>query len=90
MAASDRLSASELTRIQLLCEAATRGPWKAFIEGGDHESGSSFIRTTGDDIELTGATDADYDFIASARQDVPRLLAEVRTLREQLERTGEG
>ncbi|MFE4478597.1 MULTISPECIES: hypothetical protein [Streptomycetaceae] len=32
------------------------------------------------------ATDADLDFIAAARQDVPRLVAEVRRLREALER----
>jgi hypothetical protein len=54
--------------------AATPGPWQAFIEHRDHSSGSSFIRTSGDDIELFGATDADFDFIASARQDIPRLI----------------
>lgn len=88
MSSSKRLTDSELMRIQRLCDAATAGPWKAYIEGRDHESGSSFIQTSGDDIELCGATDADYDFIASARQDVPRLLEEVRALREQLARTG--
>jgi len=35
----------------------------------------------GPDIELTGATAADQDFIAHARQDVPRLLAEIERLR---------
>lgn len=71
----------DLTRIQQLCDAATPGPWKAFIEDRDHESGSSFIQTADADIELTGATTPDYDFIASARQDVPRLISEVRRLR---------
>jgi len=79
------LSESDLTRIQKLCDAATPGPWKAYVEGRDHESGSSFIQTDRDDIEMTGATDGDYDFIASARQDIPRLVAEVRALRRQLE-----
>lgn len=33
------------------------------------------------DIELAGATIADQDFIAHARQDVPRLLEEVARLK---------
>ena len=82
------LDDSELLRIQRLCEAATPGPWKAYIEGRDHESGSSFIQTSGPDIELSGARDEDYDFIASARQDLPRLLDEVRRLRQQLLKIG--
>jgi hypothetical protein len=35
-----------------------------------------------EDIELSGATVADQDFIAHAREDVPRLVAEVRRLRK--------
>jgi hypothetical protein len=83
--ATGRLDDTELQEIQRRCQAATPGPWKAFIEGRDHESGSSFIQTAAADIELTGASVADYDFIASARQDIPRLLREVLTLRELLE-----
>jgi len=67
--------------------SSTGGPWTAYIEGRDHESGSSFIRTADEDIELTGVCEADYDFIASARQDVPRLVEEVRRLRHELART---
>ena len=40
-------------------------------------------------IELSGATDHDQDFIAYAREDVPRLLAEVRRLRQLLEEEGQ-
>ena len=40
--------------------------------------------TSGEDLELTGATDADYDFIAHARQDLPRLLEEVQHLRQRI------
>jgi hypothetical protein len=76
----------ELREIEARCERASPGPWHSFIEGRDHTSGSSFIMTgpgdaRGEDIELSGATDDDQDFIAHARQDVPRLIAEVRRLR---------
>ncbi len=37
----------------------------------------------GEDIEMTGATDFDYDFIANARQDIPRLIAEIRELKSK-------
>lgn len=84
MGVPDRISDEDLERIERLCSSATRGPWKAFVEGRDHESGSSFIRTGADDIEMSGASEADYDFIASARQDVPRLVREIRALRAML------
>jgi hypothetical protein len=84
MTPHDPMSDDELERIRTRCDAATAGPWSASIEGRDHDSGSSFIATVGNDIELIGASEADYDFIASARQDVPRLLAEVRALRALL------
>ena len=75
----------ELGQIEARCNAATPAPWQSFIEGRDHTSGSDFIRTGGlddscPDIELTGATDEDQDFIAHARQDVPTLIAEIRRL----------
>jgi hypothetical protein len=70
--------------IDIRVNAATPGPWHSSVEGRDHESGSSFIRTAGDDIELCGGTVADQDFIAHARQDVPRLIAEIRRLRTLL------
>jgi hypothetical protein len=59
------------------------------VEGRDHDSGSNFIMTgtdtaRGNDIELTGATVADQDFIAHARQDIPQLLAEIRRLKSLL------
>lgn len=71
----------ELARIRRRCDAASPGPWKAWIEGRDHTSGSSMVQTGADDIEMWGATEADHDFIAHARQDIPRLLAEIRRLR---------
>jgi hypothetical protein len=34
----------------------------------------------GDDIELSGATIADFDFIANAKQDIPNLLQMIKEL----------
>jgi len=81
------LGDDELREIRARCDAARPGPWRSFVEGRDHTSGSSFIMTgenatRGDDIELTGATAADQDFIAHAREDVPRLLAEIERQRQ--------
>ncbi|NOT54786.1 MAG: hypothetical protein HOP18_09300 [Deltaproteobacteria bacterium] len=77
----------DIDAIHARCAAATPGPWRSYVEGRDHTSGDSFIMTgegdsRGEDIELSGATPADQDFIAHARQDIPRLLAEVRRLRD--------
>lgn len=63
------------------CNMSTAGPWQSFVEGRDHTSGSSFIHTAGPDIELSGASAADQDFIAHAKQDIPALVAEVLHLR---------
>ncbi|TIP34058.1 MAG: hypothetical protein E5X76_17680 [Mesorhizobium sp.] len=66
--------------------AAQPGLWKSWVEGRDFDGGSNFIQIgsgaeRGEDIEMSGATVPDQDFIAAARQDVPRLIAEVRRLR---------
>jgi hypothetical protein len=74
----------ELEKIRKRCEHATRGPWKSYVESREKMSGSDFIMTQGDDIYLTGATVADQDFIAQARQDIPKLIAEVERLRKLL------
>ena len=76
----------ELQEMQLRCDLASIGPWKSYVEGRDHSSGSDFIMTgegdkRGEDIELTGATIADQDFIANARQDIPRLIDEIKRLK---------
>lgn len=83
------MTKSELGKILARCNKAQSGPWKAFVEGRNHTSGSDFIMTgvgsnRGDDIELSSATISDYDFIASARQDVPNLVNEVLRLKNLL------
>ena len=89
------LDDAELDAIEARCQAASPGPWKSFVEGRDHWSGDDFIRVGDDDDEpdmyvsrataegLRPASVRDLDFIAGARQDIPRLLAEIHWLRSQ-------
>jgi hypothetical protein len=83
------MTENDLVEIERLARAAQAGPWTSYVEGRDHQSGSSFIMTgqgaaRGNDIELSGATVADQDFIAAARQAVPLLIDEVRQLRRRI------
>ena len=75
------ISNQELKDIKNRLENTSKGTWQAFVEDRDFESGSSFIKTEGDDIELIGATEADYDFIAHAKEDISKLLDEIERLR---------
>jgi hypothetical protein len=83
----------DLGEIEQRAHAASPAPWEAFIEARDHTAGDDFIRIGGfDDAQpdmyiqyYLGATSvrvpaADLDFIAHARQDIPRLVAEIRRL----------
>ncbi len=91
------MTTEELNIIKERADRATKGPWKSYIEGRDHSSGDSFIMTgvndgedirseIGKDIYLTGATNADQDFIAHARQDIPILLDEIFRLKNEIEK----
>jgi hypothetical protein len=75
------LSDKDIMEIKRRCDQATPGPWRSYVEGRDMMSGSTFIQTGGEDIYLTGATVADQDFIAHARQDILDLIAEIERLR---------
>ncbi len=86
MSSKQQLDQAELDRLRDLWERTTRGPWTSFVEGRDHTSGSSFIMTgserdRGRDIEISGGTSEDQDFIAEAHEAIPRLLAEIGRLR---------
>jgi hypothetical protein len=94
------MSDGDLDAAERRADAATPGPWKSYVEGRDNESGDSFIRTGDpeqphlyisygewpeDQRQANEQRRAnDMDFIAAARQDVARLIAEVRRLRERL------
>ena len=90
------MTESELNEIEKRLNNTSKGPWKSMIEGRDHSSGDDFIMTgitEGEniwsenrrtDIYLTGATKSDQDFIANAKQDIPRLLEYIKTLKSRL------
>ena len=93
---NDEIPEDELNQMLARCEASLSSPWQSFVEGRDHFSGDGFIRAGGlddespdlyvtlsywDDNPPKPASADVLDFIAAARQDVPRLIAEVRRLR---------
>jgi hypothetical protein len=89
---TDQVPSNEyLEEVRKRLEAATPGPWKAFIEGRDYLGGDSFIQRgplnseEDFDLYLLGATTADYEFIAHARQDIPILLDAIEHLKQLLE-----
>lgn len=86
---------AELEGIRKRLESATPGPWTSMVERRDHTSGDSFILVgapdrRADDLYLSRgsypASAADQDFVAAARQDIPRLLREIERLKSMLER----
>jgi hypothetical protein len=88
--AQEDLTDSELDDLEALIAGASPAPWEPFVEGRDHFSGDDFIRMGGlrDDVpdmyvthETRPAPPADLDFIAAARNYLPRLAAEVRRRR---------
>jgi hypothetical protein len=88
--AEEPISDEDLDAIEQRAAAASQGPWRSYVEGRDHWGGDNSIRVGGVDHEpdmyvsrdTVPASIADQDFIAHARQDIPRLLAEVRRLRD--------
>ena len=78
----------ELNEMERRCLAAQPGDWQASIEGIHHVSGSDFIMTGigGEDLEILGGTVDDLIFVAHARADILRLIAEIRVLRRVLGR----
>lgn len=79
---------AELEAIERRSAKATEGPWRKTM---DILQGGGCISTRNEDLFKSYAnpptiqTSQDCDFIASARDNVPRLVAEVRALRRELE-----
>jgi hypothetical protein len=86
----DPLSDTELDELEGLTIAASPAPWIA--KTGPAIGGPDFIMLTDYDDSLPDmyvrhddkpAPGADLEFIAAARNSIPRLIAEVRRLRER-------
>jgi hypothetical protein len=86
------LTDREIDELCQLCERATLAPWRAMAEGRDHTSGDSFIMVGREDDrdedmyvsrDSGPATPGDLDFIAAARDFLPRLLDELVKLRAE-------
>lgn len=79
------LTERELDLMERRSQAASPGPWISFVVGRDLEAGLNCIEVGYCALmEVLGGTEADQDFIASAREDLPRLVKEVRSLRAEL------
>jgi hypothetical protein len=92
---TERISEAELRMYEWLVTSGTSGPWLAFANGQEQSSGESFIRvgapgSEGDmhvRIDSQGKTrpalDNDLELIAQAKQIIPRLVDEIRRLRDE-------
>lgn len=83
---SSSMSATDLDAIERRAAAASPEPWTAFIEAEGGLAGTDVIRVTDRDDEpdlylwlgSDLAPSSDFRFVASARQDIPRLVAALR------------
>ena len=73
----------QLSELEALANAATPGPWGEVAESGEWWlSGPDIYDDAVMSTNDTEISQADVDFIAAARTDVPALVAEVRRLQE--------
>lgn len=72
----------DLKELKRLADAATDGPWDAYIS--THPKGYADLYLKSDGNKEIFATSADMDFIAASRTAIPELIAEVERLREAL------
>lgn len=85
----ENLPGDELDAIDARSRAASKGPWKVFLEREGGVGGSNVIWVSEDDdepdlylwLDTDLAPAEDFVFVAEARQDVPALVGEVRARR---------
>lgn len=90
MKGTEPMTEDELARIDACVSKATQGPWfdSWLLRGGRGDNTIDAGRVNGIAVARVVAEE-DRAFIASAREDVPRLLAEVRRLRAKIESNAE-
>ena len=83
------MTKQEIDAIRARCEAAAPGPWKhhygddyAVVMFPGEGTSNASVRVAEDEWDDSFSGNA--KFIAHAREDIPRLLAEVRVLRQEL------
>jgi hypothetical protein len=77
-----RVAAAEVATIKARAGGASPGPWKAFLKSAGGLGGESVIWVSDADdepdmylrLEDEPAPDADFAFVAAAREDIPALL----------------
>lgn len=92
------ISPQQLLEIESRAEAATKGPWMEMFSRSFQKTPESFNTPvwtfcgTGpvhhEKLDLSKGF-ADMKFIAHARTDIPKLIAEVRWLQKELKYTGD-
>ena len=80
------ISSEELASMLKRCGLASPAPWKSLVADRDNNVALNCIQTPEQLIGVLGGTPAEQDFIAHARNDVPRLIKEIQMLRVRLER----
>lgn len=85
----ESIGAGELDRLEVAAQRATPAPWTPRLEDEPGQGVGSFIEVEGEDrpdMYVWRGEDfapaADVELIANARQDVPRLVMELRRLRD--------
>lgn len=77
-----KLTQYELQAITERAEKATEGPWKLSYTGVSNLDGKDVLwATINEDIY---GNKADVDFVLNARQDIPKLLAEIKRLQAEV------
>jgi len=88
----ERVTDAEIDELRKFSERVAPAPWRAIVEGRDQEAGDSFImigpeEDRDEDMYVSRdsgpASSAELDFIAAARNYLPRLLKEIIRLRAQ-------
>jgi hypothetical protein len=84
------LSLSDLDAIEARCHAAMAGPWEVTESGsvtaaGEPQTWATYVVASVGAYDRRVPSDADAEFIANARRDVPRLLRTVRSQQILLE-----
>src|SRR5690625_297831 len=86
-----RLSKADLTAIRERAEKATQGRWYYEVDGDLYSDKTRdrvmYPYMSSESIPYIKISESDATFIAYARQDIPKLLAEIERLRETLDKT---